>query len=347
MIAPFSTSSQHSTMAPGGASSLPCRLVRRSLIERGSFKQRKVLANRFTPSPESVAVCIAIKRVRVIWCLLLSITLLLHPRSAAAHGALLIRISEMTQQINTATNDLANLYLQRGELYREDENWTAAWQDYAHAQQSNPKLDGVDLCRANLLAASGNLPRAKAMFDKVLAAEPVNAKALLGRARLLVRMGQPEPAISDYRRSVVLDHLPEPEAYLELARLLRNQKRDKESLDALDAGIKKFGPIPLFETEAINLELAANHAEAALRRLEQVIRREVRKEQWHAQRGDILLSAGRSTEARKAYLDALAAIQVLPRRLQISPPLQALTARINSSLANIPSSSSVAVNSGE
>src|SRR5215475_1708348 len=43
------------------------------------------------------------------------------PFTARAHGELLIQIKELTRQI--ATNGTPQLYLERGELYREDRNW--------------------------------------------------------------------------------------------------------------------------------------------------------------------------------------------------------------------------------
>src|ERR1051325_6337569 len=53
------------------------------------------------------------------------------PRFAQAHGELLIRIAAASRVI--ATNATAEGYLNRGELYRQDQNWEAAGADYAQA----------------------------------------------------------------------------------------------------------------------------------------------------------------------------------------------------------------------
>src|SRR5262245_61779107 len=75
-------------------------------------------------------------------------TLLLLPAAAYAHGELLIRIGALSRQI--ATNPAPQLYLNRGELYREDRNWEAAERDYFQAAKLGVPLDSVDFCRAQL-----------------------------------------------------------------------------------------------------------------------------------------------------------------------------------------------------
>jgi predicted negative regulator of RcsB-dependent stress response len=254
------------------------------------------------------------------------------PRVALAHGELLIRIANLTKEINAATNNLPKLYLQRGELYREDQNWVAAAADYDHAQQLDSKLPDVDFCRGKMLAQSGQPEAARKILDSVLSRNPNHPKALIARARVFLQLGKPEPAIADYRHGLELDKVPEPEAFQELAHTLAAQKKPGEALQALDKGINKLGPIILLQTEAIQLELDAGKTDAALARLDTIIQREPRKERWQARRGDILLKAGRYQEARVAYRTALGEIKLLPHHLQNYPPTLELQARINAGL---------------
>src|SRR5687767_1074859 len=71
-------------------------------------------------------------------------------QTARAHGELEIRIAKVTRQIETATNNLDQLHLERGELHREHKDWEAAKSDYDRAEQLNPRLF-VDFCRAQML----------------------------------------------------------------------------------------------------------------------------------------------------------------------------------------------------
>src|SRR5262245_29219653 len=117
------------------------------------------------------------------WLWLVGVCLIVTPKSATAHGELLIRINPATKRIASATNNLALIYLERGELYREDQNWEAAEADYAKAAQLDPNLVGVDFCRARMLDDAGRLPESRALFDKYLARYPSDGEAFIGRAR--------------------------------------------------------------------------------------------------------------------------------------------------------------------
>lgn len=256
------------------------------------------------------------------------------PQSAGAHGELHIRIATLTRRIQAATNDLASLYLQRGELYRQDQSWAEAESDYAHAAQFNPHLAAVDLCRAKLLDDSGQLPAAHEQFDKILNHSPDNGEALIGRARLLVKLNRPQSAIADFRDGLGLIPNPQPEYFLEFARLLASQHRTGDGLRSLDEGLKKFGAIESLQVFALELELEQNHVEAAIARLDTIIENAPRKETWLARRGDILLAAGRPIHAQKSFRSALDAIKLLPAVLQKAPPLQNLQSHLHAMLEN-------------
>jgi len=260
---------------------------------------------------------------------------LAYPRGACAHGDLELRIAEFTRQIEAATNNPAGLYLERGELEREHGMGEAAGADFERAAQHDPGLPGVDRCRGRLLADRGQLEAAQAMFDRALQHDHNDGESFIGRARVLARRGQREAAIADYWRG--LERLPEPQPdYVgELARALVAEGQVAEALRALDAGIKKLGPIVPLQGYALDLELGRKNTNAALARLETILARAFRKESWFARRGDILRDAGRLAEARKSYEAALASVSRLPGRLQQSPGMVKLQAQVNAALAGI------------
>ena len=66
-----------------------------------------------------------------------------------AHGELSAQINQLTEKIKLDEKN-ANLYLQRGELYRLNGNAKAALEDYDRTQKLNPNLAEVDLARARL-----------------------------------------------------------------------------------------------------------------------------------------------------------------------------------------------------
>ena len=86
------------------------------------------------------------------------------PQVASAHGELLIQIAAATKQIESATNNAADLYLHRAELHREHQDWEAAKSDYDRAADLDPNLVAVDFCRAKMLDDSGQFAAARADF---------------------------------------------------------------------------------------------------------------------------------------------------------------------------------------
>jgi tetratricopeptide (TPR) repeat protein len=257
------------------------------------------------------------------------------PPAVQAHGELLIRIAELTRQLEAAPTNRAALYLARGELHRQHQSWEEAESDYASAAQLDPDLPAVDFCRARLLADSGQLETARALFEKGLARCPTDGEAFIGRARVLMRLGHRQPAVADYRRGLELLRQPAPEYFLELAQALADGGQASEALQCLDEGISRCGFFVALQSYALELELDQKKHDAALARLETLLERATRKESWLARRGDILLAAGRPTDARKSFEAALAAVKTVPLRLQQGPTMMNLLSQINAALAGI------------
>jgi tetratricopeptide (TPR) repeat protein len=257
------------------------------------------------------------------------------PQAACAHGDIHLRILALTRQIEAATNNPARLFLERGELHREHGEWTAASADYDRAAQFDPNLPGMDFCRAKLLADGGQLEAARAMFDQALQRSPADGECFVSRARVLVKLGQRQAAIADFRRGLELLRQPRPDYVLELAQALTAEGQVEQALRSLDDGIKKLGPIVPLQGYAVDLELGRKNHDAALARIETILARLMRREDWLARRGDILLEVGRPAEARRSYEAALAAVNRLPGQLQQGPAMVKLQAHVNAALAGI------------
>jgi len=256
-------------------------------------------------------------------------------RSSYAHGELLIRIAEVTGQIKGATNKTAQLYLERAELYRMDENWAAAESDYRRAELLSPMTPSIQVCHAGMLNDSGQLEMARAMVDAVLEHTSNCGEAFVGRARVLVKLGQRTAAIADFRRGLELLADPAAENFLEFAESLKAGGETNEALRTLDRGIKKLGPITSLQNPAIEFELSRKNYDGALARINSVLPELLRKENWLARRGDILTEAGRTAEAHKSYQEALGAIKKLPSRIQQSSPMQNLKAHVEGALGGV------------
>src|SRR3954468_20383167 len=84
-----------------------------------------------------------------IWRCLAAGVLLAFSAAAFGHGDLHERITALSEQIAAAPGK-ADLYLQRGEVYRNHEDWDLALADYDRADQLDPDNRVVVYARARL-----------------------------------------------------------------------------------------------------------------------------------------------------------------------------------------------------
>ena len=201
------------------------------------------------------------------------------------------------------SRDDAALYLARGELYRAHHDTTPALADYATALRLNPTLDAAHLARGRLLMEANRAAEALPDLDRFLARRPDHADALVVRARARAAVGDAPHARADYDRALSL--APNPDWFIERARLVRPSAGPAAAIDGLDEGLARLGPLLTLTLEAIDCELSLGHHDAALARLDRLVAASGPHPQWTLHRGDILLAAGRQKDARDAFSTAL------------------------------------------
>ena len=230
---------------------------------------------------------------------------------ASAHGDVHPRINEFTEQIKRSPTN-ALLYFQRAELYRMDGDYTNALADLNQVARLDRSLTRVDFLRGQVQLDAGQPQAAIAPLNRYLANQPPDAEAYTVRARVLVKLNRPAPAIDDFTQAIKLSSTPNPELFIERAAAWRTMGKPEEAIRGLDEGIRRLGPIVTLQLPAVDAELALKRIDAALARIDSVMARLQRKETWYVRRAEILRSANREEEARKNYFAALEAIDRLP-----------------------------------
>jgi len=264
--------------------------------------------------------------VSVVLCLTFTVEI------ARAHEGVPEQIVAITAKIKRDPKN-ASLYLQRGELYRLNGNWTRAAADYDRAIRLQPGLSIVDFARGRMLFESGKFSRARLALDRFLREQPAHVEGLITRARVLAKLAARVEAAHDFTQVIALTQLPEPEVYLERAQVLVEDTRYiPEALRGLDEGIKRLGPLVTLQLAAIEIELRRKNHDAALTRLDLIAAQSERKETWLVRRGEILRAAGRNEEARNAFNAALVAIDSLPPARRHNRAITALQLRARSGL---------------
>ena len=254
--------------------------------------------------------------------------------SLFGHGELELRIAAISRQI--ATNDTnASLFLERADLHRLHLDWPAASVDLDRARALAPDLVTVGLARARLLRDSGRPTEAREAFDDYLRRAPIDGVALVERARMRAEANELKPALADYDRALSFVVDPLPEYYLERAELAVRLGDREVAIRGLDEGQKRLGVIVTLQSRAVELELERKDYDAALRRLETIIARANRRELWLEKKGMILRQAGRHAEATAAFQASAQAIAKLPARLQTTPIMESLKARLQTALKEL------------
>jgi len=259
------------------------------------------------------------------------IFLLLFTANGFGHGTLHEQLSNLSREI-AKSPDSAELYLKRGEVYRNHKDWKKAATDYEKARALKSELPGLDLADARLYYDSGRYGMAKASVNKHLNLHPQDENARHLRAKILVGLKQWEDSIGDYTFFIANSKAPQPQAFIDRADAQVHAGKPADAITGLEEGIERLGPLISFQEAAIRLELQAKRYDQALARVESVLNTLSRKEQWLAKKGEILETAGKREEAKQTYLQVLKEIEGLPASHQGSKAMLSLKAEMKRKL---------------
>ena len=279
-------------------------------------------------------------RQRLNWVLAglgaVALVVLCFPQRAGAHAELILQIEMVTKEIQLDPQN-AELYVRRGHLRREHVEYEAAYADFERADALSPEMANIDFYRGRLFFDWGWPLSARACLDRLLARNPKHAEGFTWRARVLTKLNQPLAAARDYDQAIALSPEVGPDLFVERAQMLMavGPEQFGAALKGLDDGIKRLGPLVTLQLFAIDAELKQGNFDGALGRVDSVAVRSPRKETWLARRGEILRQAGRPAEAKRAYADALAALQTLPPTRRNVPAMQELARRIRKEIDSL------------
>jgi tetratricopeptide (TPR) repeat protein len=264
----------------------------------------------------------------VVWCWIMAVPL-------HAHGDMHERIEGLTRQISQHPDD-AVLYLRRGQLYMQHEEFEAAEADYVEAETRRADSAALQLARGQLQLAQGNAASACAHFDRFLQQEPTHVEARLARAAARVHLKAFADAVDDFNAALKVAPTPEPEWFIDRARALASIQppRYEEAIKGLDEGLARLGTeVVTLILAAVDLEIKAGRVDQALARLDRAASAAARQESWVLRRGDVLAQAGRVTAAKEAYEHVLELIEALPPRQRRTRATTAMEERARQALA--------------
>ena len=254
-----------------------------------------------------------------------------------AHGPVHEQILILTAELEQHPDDPVRLS-RRGELLLLHGLPADAQKDFERVATLRPRdiTNEFHLGQASLdLGATNDAVR---RLERFVTERPDSVPGHQSLFRALRLAGRPREAAAQLDAAITLSPDPLPDWYLEQARALQDASASAEEiLRPLDAGIARLGPLPALELMAVEVEQQRGTPDRALARLDALAARAERKERWIARRGDVLLKAGRTNEARLEYQSSLRAIDALPEKLRRAWTASELRQQLEAKLASLPS----------
>jgi len=310
-----SNSSTDTTLAVGGVADTFSSITTTRLAERaGSMGLLDLLAG-----------LLAVLRFGCRWRTLLACCALLAVSPVAhSHGDVHERIEGLTRQLAGQPND--ELLVRRARLYLEQGHAEDARQDLRRALEIAPDRHESFYYLAQAERALGKHLDALRSADRFLAAVGNNAARVRGwvlKGDILVGQGRFRDGAGCFLKATELSNDPNPEHFLKAADAFHAAGSGR-SIQILDLGITRLGPLVTLQERALAIELETRQYEGALRRIEQMLVTEPRAPYFLYREGLILKALQRPERSQQALRAALAEIDALPAQRRQTRAAQGL-----------------------
>ena len=268
--------------------------------------------------------------------LILMCSWLFVPNAMAHDGNLHQQIRALTKQIKKDRKN-GSLYFRRGHLYRQHGEWKYALKDYRKAFRLDPSIERYHLAVAELYVDAEKLDSAMWHADAFLAQYPHQTEALLVRIAVYEARGNAEGMVEEYQQIIAHSQEKRPEYYISLSEtILRIDSTNyADAIHWLEQGLQDKGFLILFHQKILTLELAQGHYDKALHRIDTILARLDRKEEWLVRKAQVFEQATQFKEAITTYRAAQAAIGELPLRHQHTSHIKTLSKEIQAALSKL------------
>lgn len=233
--------------------------------------------------------------------------LLLLPGLGLAHAGLTADVARLTRELETAPT--ARTWLRRAEKLRLLGRVDEALADVASARVAGASPVEVEAALGLARWAGGDARGALEAFDRHLASGGAAVPVLRARAEALESLGRGEEATLDLARALALS--PQPDGYLELARLQERLGRPADAQATLEQGLERLGGAVTLRLAVIGLCRRTGQLGVALGHARAAAQGQPVPTQWQLLAAEVLLAQGRPREARAELEAALATVDAL------------------------------------
>ena len=257
------------------------------------------------------------KRLYSILIVTMTASLLL-PITVFAHGDVHQHITRLSKKIAHHKN--VDFLLQRAQLFRDDENNSAAWIDYQQVLKDHPNQPDALYLGAKTRLEMGQLDQALSLaeqFSGLIEQHPNNA-ALARAYQLLADIYRAQhkekKALTYFKQSMHLQAHPHPNRWLELATLQLKQEGYNAAIATLKQALSQSGKNVILSQKIVALARTENDYKTALHAIDQQLETamSLRKVILLADKADLLLLDNDTTQATRIKQAAQHAFNALP-----------------------------------
>lgn len=253
--------------------------------------------------------------------------------SARGHGDRNEHLASLDAKIEASPNAVT-LLLERSAAHRRLGHNKASLADLDRVLALSPDHHQAHYLRGLTHLRGGKLCQAEVALRRYLESVPESSSGRTALAESLAGQGRYLAAAGEYTLAIAAQPTPIPDHYLARAKAYRaaGQPYLDLAVEGLDEGMSSIGPLLTMQRLAIEIELDRGNHAGAIARIDRVLRKAPRKESWLVDKGRILASIGRQTDALDAFRLARAAMGSLPPRVRSTPAMTELRATISDHL---------------
>lgn len=268
--------------------------------------------------------------------IILALCFLALPTRGFAHPEIEAQLAHISSEIARQPGS-AELYLQRGHLYRTHRDWEKGLADFRQAVKLDPDLHQAERAIGRLYLEADKPKRALPQIERFLKLQSGDADGLILRGRAQGKLGATEKAAADFDTALPKLRRPTPELFFERAQILIDggEKYHQRALLGLAEGIERLGDLYTLHKFAAQLEVKAGQPEAALLRIRSLLEKTKGQLTWRILEAELLESSQQIEEARASYQKALAKLSSLPPHRRRTPVITETEKSIRKALAEI------------
>ena len=252
-----------------------------------------------------------------------------------AHGDLEARIKKVSKQIEKNPKDVS-LYLKRGELYYQHEEYRKSIVDFEHALALGNKSNELSILRARSYFKAKKHSISLDILDDVLVTNSNHVEANRWKGKILASQAKYEAAAKALQLALQHSQKKLPDHYLELAatyQAQRNPSATHQACSVITNGIQELGPLLAFLNTLVTYHESVEEFGQAIAYQTKVIDASNRKEIPYYIRATLHAKNNSPSLAKKDLTSAQDAIEKLPRRLINSSAVVKLSNEISNLLS--------------